>query len=194
MNKSACLVSCLWLLAGCGMVSGNSMSARAGAPFSLGAVNSALWYQDNHFDPELGEGKAHLLLIDEQMDCGDFADELNGLVDYQYRVQWWAEGISAEFYWFNGVERNDGWEGEYYAGVLTHNLDEGAQGPDDADRLFTSDVFSDAAVYYGDHWYGVAEIGHHGDDQVEGQIETETYKASFQAENCGIVPEPGGSG
>ena len=75
---------------GCSMFSPNSMSARGNAPFKLGKVASALWFEERWADPEDGEGAATILLVDKETDCDEFLEELDGSVDPKDSLLWEA--------------------------------------------------------------------------------------------------------
>lgn len=181
----------------------NTMKATRDAPFSLGSLKSALFAESRWSNPDSGSGAATILLVDQAgFSCKDFADELNGFTEPQDSVTWKASGAVVELEWWNNTGANIGWEGDYYQGAYSYSgyyyydytNEDGESETSQVDRRnMASAAFADERVYQGSYLFGRLTIDSGDADSVSGSIQTEWWKAKFEAENCGQVGDEGPS-
>lgn len=185
------LLTALPLAAGCGLFAGpNWMTSKGDLPFPLGKVESALWIGDvESYGGDEVYGRGDLLLIDREVDCEEVLGENFNGADSPI---WKSSGILAEFR-YNAYARGDAtidesdysFEGEYWSGVDMDNENPSVN----ESRYWWGGVFAEGNFLQVYENKGFAEITDHSKKTVSGRLDTNLYKARFEAENCG-APEP----
>jgi hypothetical protein len=189
----------LLMLAAC--TGPGNLSTRNHAPFDLGKLQSALWFESTWADPDDGDGSAYILLTDGQTSCSRFQDELNGDMQGADSLIWKDSGVLLQVEWFNTAGENIGYEGAYSAmqplygyGYYYYYYDydygkaEGELGQDV--RWFDWVVFSEGVNYASsDYGAGVLNIDSGGSDEVTGRVRAEWFTADFTARNCGRLEQ-----
>ncbi len=172
---------------GCSLVMPNSMGTRGEAPFKLGSLTSALFFEGAYSDADEGYGQGILMLTDADMDCDDLEDELTGDTEQEDSVMWNHAGIAAVMTWMQPGE-DAGFEGTYVSGFYPYATYQWYEDPEVATRIFAATAFSDGVSYdeeYGSGWLEISSA----EDQIVGRLKTDWLKARFRAEDCGKEPE-----
>ncbi|MCP4919956.1 MAG: hypothetical protein GY913_23890 [Proteobacteria bacterium] len=179
----------LWLALSC-----TNMSSTRDAPFDLGRLKSALWFEAAWSAPESGFGTATILLLDEDFTCGQLHKELSGETERKDSILWTASGLLLSLDWRDSDGTNLGWEGDYYQG--TYSMGSYyyyyAEGTDVAGgtvatdrRTLSASAFDEGRTWSGDAILARLAVDSGGADEVSGTTESAWWSARFDAENCG---------
>ncbi|HJN74680.1 MAG TPA: hypothetical protein QGF58_12165 [Myxococcota bacterium] len=175
----------------------NTMKATRDAPFSLGSLKTALFAESQWSTPEAGTGSATLLLVDDSdYTCEDLEAELAGTTEQRDSITWTASGAVVDVQWWNNTGENIGWVGEYFQGAYGYGgyyyydySDEDDQQRSVDRRTMASAVFADERIWQSSYLLGRLEITSGDVQLVTGTIDTEWWRARFEAHNCGQIGE-----
>ena len=180
----------LLLLLGC-----TSMRSTSDAPFDLGRLQSALWFESAWSSPDDGWGNATVLLVDEEFSCAKLEAELSGEIERRDSIIWTASGLLLTLQWQDTDGANLGWAGDYYQGTTSTGYyyyyydyaKDVAGGTVRTDRRTLSvQSFDEGAVWTGQPLLARLTIDG-GGQEIAGSTSSDWWKARFKAENCGQV-------
>ena len=178
------------------------MKASKDAPFELGELQTALWFETTWSSPDEGDGSAWILLTDGNTSCSKLQDEIHGRVEAADSLVWKDSGVLLQLQWFNTRGQNIGFEGAYSAmeplygyGYYYYYYDydygkaEGTEGQDV--RWFEYAIFSEGRNFSGmDYGMGALTNESGSASTVEGEVHVPWFEAEFNAKNCGRLEDP----
>ncbi len=187
----------LFLLAACVGNGPGKMATRGDAPFELGKLSTALWFETVWAEPDQGNGSAYILLTDGTTTCAQLQEELTYQTQGADSLLWRDSGVLLQVQWFNTEGENIGYEGAYSSmrplygyGYYYYYYDydygkaEGSKGQDV--RWFDWVVFSEGVNYSSsDYGAGALYIDGGGSERVTASVRAEWFTADVKARDCG---------